>query len=229
MKEKTIVILILMFFCSCDSKHSVKDNIGKYRLKDTLTSKIEVSKANDNYATTDSLANLRIDGVRRLSYKFNVDKSGYLLKTIIVYSDNIPIQIIEANKEIDQKDFQLIDWNFDGYKDITVRHSCGTGGCSYWIWNYSVENQKYYFNKELSDMLGLEIDSISKYIIFHYRAGWSEEYWDSLQYKNNKLSFVKGLYLQRWTDAVGNTWVKNTRSKMINNKLITKIDSSIVK
>lgn len=33
--------------------------------------------------------------------------------------------------------FGLIDWNFDGYKDITVLDNCGTGGCAYWIWNYS--------------------------------------------------------------------------------------------
>lgn len=50
-----------------------------------------------------------------------------------------------------------------------------------------------------------------------------------MQYKNNKLLFVKGLARERWNDEVGNAWVKNTYSKMINNVLVTKTDSLIIK
>jgi hypothetical protein len=195
----------------------------KSQAKDSITSKREVSKPYE-HITDDSIVS---NCIPRLNYKFNVDSSGYFLKSIIIYSDNIPIQIIEANKEIERKDFQLVDWNFDGYKDISVLYNCGSGGCAYWIWNYSKENEKYYYNNDLSEYLGLEIDTISKFIILHYRAGYNEENWDSLQYKNNKLSFVKSLYKVRWTDTLGNNWVKYIHTKMMDNKPITKVDSSI--
>ena len=51
-----------------------------------------------------------------------------------------------------------------------------------------------YFNKELSEVLGLEIDIAGKFIIFHYSEGYPEEYWDTLQYKKNKLSRLKKIY-----------------------------------
>ena len=146
-----------------------------------------------------------------------------------MYSDLIKVQEITANKEISEKKYQLIDWDFDGYKDITVLDNCGSGGCSYWIWNYSPVNGKYYYNKELSEVLGLEIDTTSKFIIFHYRAGYSEESWDSLQYKNNKLTFIKGTYQERWNDSFGNSWIKHLHTKMIENESVTSIDSSIIK
>lgn len=41
------------------------------------------------------------------------------------------------------------------------------------------------------------------------------------------LSFVKGLYKVRWTDTLENNWVKYIHIKMIDNKRITKVDSSI--
>ena len=223
MNDKRILILIFVFLCSCNFKNSVKENIVKSQAKDTITIKREVRKPYD-HITDDSIVS---NCIPQFNYKFNVDSSGYFLKSIIIYSDNIPIQIIASNKSIQGKDFQLVDWNFDGYKDISVLYNCGSGGCAYWIWNYSKENGKYYYNNDLSENLGLEIDTISKFIIFHYRAGANEEHWDSSQYKNNKLSFVKGLYKQSWPDTLGNTWVKNTYTKMIDNKRITKVDSSI--
>jgi len=86
---------------------------------------------------------------------------------------------------------------------------------------------KYIYNKELSEVIGLELDTFNQYIIFHYRAGFSEENWDTLKYKDNKLSFVKGLYRERWNDSQGNLWVKHTFSKLINNVLEIKTDSFI--
>ena len=126
-------------------------------------------------------------------------------------------------------DYKLIDWDFDGYKDITVLSNCGSGGCAYWIWNYSPSKNKFVYNEALSDVLGLEMDSIHKFIIFHSRAGYAQENWDTMKYHNNKLVFVKGLYQERWTDQKGRRWIKKTRSKIINNKEIYKVDSAIVK
>ncbi|MGV8944893.1 MAG: XAC2610-related protein [Lutibacter sp.] len=167
------------------------NSISNYDTKDNVIGK----------ESKDSIPPEIIDGIRGFSYKFNIDSSGYLLKSIIVYSDNIKVQEIIANKEMwpegQVKNFQLIDWNFDGFKDITVLYNCGSGGCAYWIWNYSPKINKYIYNNKLSEVLGLEIDTISKYIVFHYRAGYSEERWDSLQYINNKLKLVKNKFIEQ--------------------------------
>jgi len=228
MNDKKILILVFVCLCSCNFKNSEKEKVRTSRTENTSRIKQQFNNT-ANYITDDSLVAFKVDGAPQLGYKFNVDSSGYLLKSIIIYSDNIPIQIIDANKEIERKDFQLVDWNFDGYKDISVLYNCGSGGCSYWIWDYSKESGKYYYNNELSEHLGLEIDTISKFIIFHYRAGGNEEYWDSLQYNNKILSFVKGLYKVRWTDTLGNNWVKYIHTKMKDNIRITKVDSSITR
>jgi hypothetical protein len=224
MKEKTIVILILIFFCSCTFKNSGKENMEKFQAEDNLTTGLI-----SDYSRSDSIANYSIDGVRQLSFKFNVDTSEQILKSIIIYFDKAPIQIIKVDEYIESPDFRLIDCNFDGYKDIIVPFSCGSGGCAYWIWNYSAENGTFYLNEELSEQLGLEIDTISKFIIFHYREGWMGEYWVSMKYINNKLTFVKGLKVEKWTDESStHNWVKNTCTKMVNNKLVTTVDSSII-
>jgi hypothetical protein len=176
----------------------------------------------------DSISGYKIDEKQVFSYKFIVDTSTSLLKSIIVYSDKKPTQVIEANKIIERKDFQLVDWNFDGYKDISVLYNCGTGGCAYWIWNYSREKDEYYFNNDLSERLGLEIDTISNFIIFHYRSGWAEEFWDTSKYIDNQLSFIKGLHRERWTDTLGNRHVKNTYYKMLDGELFEITDSSVI-
>ncbi len=227
MKETVILLMTILLFCSCNSRNRESNN-DKQLLKD-FANMVSFINNFSGSSSGDSIPPTKIDGLRALSFKFNVDSSGYLLKTINIYSDNKQIQRIIANKEIEHNQFQLIDWNFDGYKDISVLYNCGSGGCAYWIWNYSSKENRYIYNKELSEVLGLEIDTTDQYIVFHYRAGYSEENWDSLKYKDNKLLFVKGLYRERWNDSLGNSWVKNTYSKTINKVVITKTDSFITK
>jgi hypothetical protein len=227
MKETLILLMTILFFSSCNSRNRESDKDKQLQKGSANINSIvnNLSRSlNEN-----TIPPTKIDGLRALSFKFNVDSSGYLLRTIDIYSDNKLIQRIIANKDIERNEFQLIDWNFDGYKDISVLYNCGSGGCAYWIWNYSSKVNRYIYNNELSEVLGLEIDTTDKYIVCHYRAGYSEEYWDSMQYKDSKLLFVKGLYRQRWNDSLGNSWVKNTYSKMINKVMITKTDSFITK
>ena len=211
-----------MFICSCTFKKGGKEDIVIFQAEDNLLTGIK-----SDYSSGDSLANYSIDGVRQLSFKFNVDTSNLILNSILIYSDKTPIQIIKVDDCIESPDFRLIDCNFDGYKDIVVPFSCGSGGCAYWIWNYSAENGTFYLNEELSERMGLEIDTISKYIIFHYREGWILENWDSMKYINDTLTFVKGFKVERWTDESMNNWVKNTRAKMADSKLVISFDSAI--
>lgn len=228
MKVHILFFLLFISFCSCNIKNKqLPKNDSSIEIDSSETNlKLDISNVlSDN----DSIVGDKIEGAPQLSYKFNTDSTGYLLKSIFVYSDGSKIQEIIANKETYTKKFGLIDWNFDGYKDITVLYNCGSGGCAYWIWNYSQKDGKFYYNEDLSGRLGLEIDPVSKYIIFHYRAGYESELWDSLQYVNNKLKFVKGLHQHRYLDGEGNFWVKKTHNKIVNNQLFTSVDSLIIK
>ena len=225
MKVPLILLLTTLLYCACNLSTNNSINENQYNVDTNYV------LSNDNKAignlSDDSIVPTKIDGWNTFSFKFNMDSAGDLLKTIGVYSSNKLVQKIIANKDIAQNKFELIDWNFDGYKDISVLYGCGSGGCNYWIWNYSPKLNKYIYNKELSEVIGLELDTFHQYIIFHYRAGFSEENWDTLKYKDNKLSFVKGLYRERWNDSQGNLWVKQTFSKLINNVMEIKTDSFI--
>jgi len=220
--KPTIFFLLIICCCSCTQKNN----------KPLIDNQLVLEAENNNSVITaieDSIPPTKISNSKTFSFKFNTDSSGYNVKSINIYADNILLQKITANKNIESKKFQLIDWNFDGFKDITVLNNCGSGGCAYWIWNYSQKEQKYIYNKELSEVLGLEIDIPNKYIVFHYRAGYPEEFWDTLQYKNDKLQFVKGLFRERFNDSLGNSWVKNTYKKLVDEVIITKVDSFISK
>ena len=220
--------LIFIFFYSCYTKNEEKKSTLNAVDTDTTNYKIKTIQS-DYIVLGDSIVTLKKEGYPQLSYKFNLDSSGDFLKSIVVYSDKVKIQKIILNIQKHVEKLELIDWNFDGYKDISILDACGSGGCTYWIWNYSPKTGKYYYNKKLSEYIGLEIDTMSKYIIFHYRAGCAQENWDTLQYKNNKLKFVKGLFQEQWTDSMGVSWIKWTREKIINNKLVIKIDSAVTK
>jgi hypothetical protein len=222
MKPTIFFVIFILCYFSCSQKNN----------KVTIDNQLVLEAEKNNALVTakeDSIPATKISHSKTLSFKFNTDSSGYYLKTINIYSDGILYQKINTNKDIENKKFQLIDWNFDGFKDITVLNNCGSGGCAYWIWNYSLEEEKYIYNKELSEVLGLEIDIPNKFIVFHYRSGYEAEIWDTLKYKNDKLIIVKGLYRERWNDTLGNFWVKNTYKKMVNNAKVIKIDSFIAK
>jgi hypothetical protein len=244
MKDCKLYVLFFLFFCSCNFKNNENENVLRFIGTDSpneiiqeynLIQRNKIIKSNriiqidelDYIVIGDSIVNKRYSRLPKLSYKFNVDGCCFL-KSIFVYSDTIKIQKIIVNEEIEpiENQFQLLDWNFDGYEDISVLIDNGNGGWTYLIWNYSPKSGKYYYNKELSERMGLEIDTKSRFIIFHIDAGYEDEWWDTLRYKNNKLTFVKGLYQKGWNDSRGNLWFKRTHTKIINNKPIITIDSS---
>ncbi|MFM7987188.1 MAG: hypothetical protein ACKPKO_48540, partial [Candidatus Fonsibacter sp.] len=59
-----------------------------------LTPLRNISTIENNFLSIlngDSIPPTKIYGNKSLSFKFNIDSSGYLLKTINVYSENMPI------------------------------------------------------------------------------------------------------------------------------------------
>ena len=171
-------ILIFVFSCNNNTKHNVDRN---------------------EKLTTDNLMNdsvsVRYDSLGIYSFKFNSNKAGDSLKSIIIYCANKELQNIGVNKFIEEKSFQLVDVNFDGFKDILVLNGSGSGGNTYWVWNYSTKDNTFHINNELSDRFGLEIDSVHKFIMFSYSGGFDVKSWDTFKYKNDKLFLLSSKHI----------------------------------
>lgn len=212
----SLLLIVLVVGCNNQEKHTQKATPKKKRKYTTENSILQYTSPEIKY---DNLTFL---------FKFYYDNTGYLLNKIEVYNNENIYQTIPTHKAIEDRKIYFKDWNFDGYKDISIIINQGSGGTNYCIWNYNPKVKKFIFNKDLSDVLGLEMDSTSKHIIFHYRVGWQEELWDTLIYKKSKLVFIKGMRQQQWNDEKGNQWRKRTFNKIINHRCVTKVDSIII-
>jgi hypothetical protein len=218
--EKSLFFIIFILCVSCLQEKQ------KPVEKKAITPFVAVKK---QVEINDSISGFINPKLNKFSFKFNVDYLRNNLIDIKIYEDSSLIQVIDANKDLLGYEFKLIDWNFDGYKDITVLFNCGSGGCAYYIWNYSPKQKKFVYNSILSEVLGLKIDSVSQHIIFHYRAGYSEENADTFKCVKDKLVFQKGMYYERWIDQDNNFWEKKTHTKVINGKIVYSIDSMLIR
>jgi hypothetical protein len=165
--RKTIKICIVFCLITISFSCNKANKTEKFKKEIVAPKKIV-----PNITFQDSIPSIKIDN-QNLSFKFLVDTSGYILKKIIVKSNTKIVQSIYANKQIEFRKYSLIDWNFDGYKDITVLYNQGSGGTAYWIWNYNKQKNIFVYNTKLSEVLGLENDSINKKVLFNYREGAS--------------------------------------------------------
>ena len=234
MYKLQIIILILIFSVSCNQEKPKPVVVKK------VTPPIEVKK---KYVINDSITDYINPKLGLYNFKFDLDTARQELNKIKIYCDGQLVQTIKTtkdNKQIeihqfqiksksgkyeDMKQIDLIDWNFDGYKDISVFTEWGSGGCTYAIWLYSKSKKKFIYSKELSYM-GLEIDSDSKYIVYHFRGGAESESWDTMQFVNNKLKFVRGVYQESRRNLKDSSYyLKKWHSKIVNNKSICTIDS----
>lgn len=218
MKNINFLFFILILSVSC------KQNKQKPVVLKKITPPIEVKKNVIN----DSISGFINPKLALYEFKFITDTSHHELKKIKIYCDSKLVQTIKTNKDCEHLDFSLIDWNFDGYKDITAIYNCGSAGCAYWIWNYSPILKKFVYNLTLSGVLGLEIDSVSKYIVIHFRNGCKYESWDSLKYVKNDLKFVKGRKRIICEDKTGKfeSITKDIIVKKVNGKRkITSVDT----
>ena len=218
---KHISLLIIILTVSCNN-HAKKN-------QKAITKKIQEKVIEDKVLNYPSFG-IKYDD---LTFSFNFyfdDKTGCILKKIEVCTkDKIYQTILTCDTLfIEDKKISFRDWNFDGYKDISIINCVGSGGISYSIWNYNPKVKQFIYNKKL-EAIGLEMDSISKYIIFHYRGGWEQEFWDTLKYKKEKLVFVKGMWQYQWNDEKENQWRKRIYNKIINNRSVIKVDSCIIK
>jgi hypothetical protein len=204
-----ILIVTLSFLCPFTQAQKIIPNMPDYSVY-----------------SSDSIGSYYGSSGGNIALKFIVDSTGYLLKSIRVYSDNTLIQNIMANKDIENIDFGLEDYNFDGYQDISVVARWGTGGIAYWIWIYSPKDRKFHYDNDLSDQLGLIVDESSKQIIINDRPIMGEGGGtDIYKYRNNKLVLH---YSEHHKKVKHNStdWKITTIKEWAGKKWVTRIDST---
>lgn len=226
MKSRLTILLLFAIFISCDSQKENTKTLNAWD-KDTLvdepTGSIIIDTSSDYV-----ISNANIGGKNAFSFKFNTDSVGAYLRSIDVFSEAELLQNITVERNT-YRQYRLVDWNFDGYKDISIEKECGSGGCTYLIWNYEPYEKIFIYNKELSENFGLERDSINKQIIIHRRGGYSFETWEYFEYSTgDKLVFIKSREAHRNFDSLGQLWEKNILTEFVNNKLASKVDSFII-
>lgn len=209
MKYKLFLILIIGLL--------IEPSIAKLNSKKNQKNLFQVKMI------TDSIVNYKLDKSHIFKFKFYYSDStdGPLcLVKIKIYSNDSLIQTIVTKKVIlGSIKQQLIDYNFDGYKDISVRYNCGSGGCAYWIWKYNKTDKKYHYAKEISEMLGLNIDEPNKNIVFNYRGGFEEQHWSTYKYVDDKLIFVKGL-LEKRAVSSDTIFIEKVYKRKVNGKYV---------
>jgi hypothetical protein len=94
---------------------------------------------------------------------------------------------------------QLVDVNFDGYLDFRTLLYTGATGCnSYATCLYNPTLKKFVFNKKLSEMSALRVDSNSKEIVTYDRGGWCDELMRYYEVSDNKFMLTK----VEWTTSI---------------------------
>ena len=197
--NKLILLALLFTFFSCsEEKKREKAHTIEQKDRPTLYAKYGNSVGNLEFIP-------KLDILRKNS--------------IIVKSGNKVFQTIKLKAPLPEE-FELIDWNFDGYKDVSILNPSGSAGVTYEIYNYDKVKNRFILNKELLDNY-LQIDSIHQRVVFTFSSGCDIKNRDTMKYVNNKLVFEKGLNLTRLPDKL----VRVKSSKMIEGKIIEKIDT----
>ena len=197
--NKLILLALLFTFFSC-SEEKNKEKAQTIEQKDRPTLYAEY-----------------LNSVGKLEFIPKLDKLRK--NSIIVKSGNKVFQTIKLKAPLPEE-FELIDWNFDGFKDVSIRNPSGSAGVTYEVYNYDKVKNRFILNKELLENY-LQIDSIHQRVVFTFSSGCDIKNRDTMEYVNNKLVFEKGLNLTRLPDKL----VRVKSSKMIEGKIIEKIDT----
>jgi hypothetical protein len=119
------------------------------------------------------------------------------------YDDIYKIKIYKANKGIliqtlDENDFELavqfdiLDYNFDGYKDIYLKDRCAiSDNCAGHVFLYNPSTGKYKLAKEFDDLITIRVSKTKKriYSLNRSMAGASWQF-DVYRYINKKLTLI---------------------------------------
>jgi hypothetical protein len=116
----------------------------------------------------------------RHSLKFHLpDRKIYLYGNY--EEDGEPFQALPLSEEVDYEEgyyvenpeanFSILDFNFDGHKDISVIRVSGTTNVWYDIYLFDPDTDMFTKNEQLSEVAAPEVDSVKRVINFHNNGG----------------------------------------------------------
>ncbi|MDR0453291.1 MAG: lysozyme inhibitor LprI family protein [Deferribacteraceae bacterium] len=119
-------------------------------------------------------------------------------------------------------DISAADYNFDNCMDIAIDVSCGSYNLSQKIFLYDPQTKKYEYHKELSEILGVWVDSETKTIKSHAKGGHAGliYYFSEYSWKSGKLTLIQkesqdyddnlGIYIRITRTLQNGVWKEKT-------------------
>lgn len=120
-------------------------------------------------------------------------------KSLKVYRDNIFVQELlyptESNAKFDlafaTEHLLFLNLNFDGKEDICLTISSEDDGFNYYCWLYDATKDEFVFNKELSELKSISVDTENKQIVSKEKNKKGETVYSIYNWKNGKLVKVE--------------------------------------
>jgi hypothetical protein len=116
----------------------------------------------------------------------------------------------------------MIDANFDGYADMQLYRTCGTGNCAYDFYLYDPLTGKFIRNDLLSDLCSPEFHDDTKEVTTHSHGSASDWENDTYQYKKGRYSLIRQ-EISAWDTKVDkilvNTYeLRNGKMELVNSE-----------
>jgi hypothetical protein len=224
MKTIRLSIIFFLTLISCNHKDKKTNSIDNKTIKPIITQ--DTSDLETCYFYNESnleypkqVKNLSIN-YRNISGHFELIPTytdDFTLSSIDVFIDKQKQQTITHNEEFVK--IEWIDWNFDGYKDLSILENAGaTGNTSYSVWLFNPMNKKFEKNEYLNSKSSF-IDTVKHFVISHHREGADFEFWEYYKFEKSKLIFdhskKKELVSYKGKRAFETTLSKNVQGKII--------------
>ena len=97
------------------------------------------------------------------------------------------------------------DINFDGYKDIRLLDSRGSGGRHYFVWLFDARADSFVYSSDMSGLWSLHPDPGTKTIQSSYREGEKFSLWQTYGFRGAGLLLLRSESWE-WNDSTGQGW-----------------------
>jgi hypothetical protein len=105
---------------------------------------------------------------------------------------------------------QLVDINFDGYRDLRVLNNTGSTGMNWYAsYIYNPSSGKFKYHSELSRLPGIKVDIRNKQIVTYNRGGYCDELMEYYKVVKGNLVLVKA----EWSEMDSSNDKKEDGSK----------------
>lgn len=182
-------ICCLSLLCSCNHPKIEKKKIAIAAPKKEYPTSYKFS-----YSPTDSIGiTLKLDTV-----KSDIKVIGLQL------SNNQQFSILEEDQMfLDDFRLEMVDLNFDGYKEIRALKSEGATGNNWFeTWVYNAPKKKWIRNSFLSNACSVSVDAKNKRIITQYNGGAAAQGLGEYTVSDTTFRIFKSWWVERYRDSL---------------------------